>query len=344
MLESSVDGCPIAGPGLALLEPPSGPRTAAPAWLGKVLGGLAWCGRWARGLPGLMLRAPRLELVPYLTFLLLLSFAPGFTYHYVLVVLLCMGGTVYRPLLRMPVFWLALAVVQGMGVYLTWYYADNHKYLMAYWCLALACVQAAPAARRDAILAVNARLLLGLCMALATAYKALTPSFVDGTFFRYTLLTDGRFQYFSSAAAGVPLETHVQVRQLQKVMAGAYVHGVHLESIPLPDSARLRAVAAAMTWWTLAIEGALALAFLWPGHCRALRRVRHGLLLLFLFTTYAIAPVVPFGWLLVILGVAQAPPSRRLRAAYLSAFVLILAYLLPYQRALHGLFFSAHAG
>src|SRR5262249_32231859 len=73
-------------------------------------------------------------LLPYLTFILLFVFSQGYAYHCLLIKILCVAGVLYRPLIRMPSFWLALATLLGMGVYLTWYGADNHKYLMAYWC------------------------------------------------------------------------------------------------------------------------------------------------------------------------------------------------------------------
>jgi hypothetical protein len=81
-----------------------------------------------------------------------------------------------------------------------------------------------------------------------------------------------------------------------------------------------------MTWWTVAIEGFLALAFLWPRD-RGLSRLRDAALLVFCATTYAAATVEGFGWLLIAMGVAQCPPERpRTRGLYLAAFALILFY------------------
>src|SRR5438552_1528823 len=82
---------------------------------------LARGARQLAALPRRALDSPAPDLVPYLTFLLLAFFAPGYGYHSVLVWLLCLGGTVYRPLVRMPTFWFALATVVGMGIFLTWY-------------------------------------------------------------------------------------------------------------------------------------------------------------------------------------------------------------------------------
>ncbi len=44
-------------------------------------------------------------------------------------------------------------------------------------------------------------------------------------------------------------------------------------------------------------------------------------------TTYALAPVAGFGWLLATMGLAQSRPDQRaLRGAYVAVFILILLY------------------
>ena len=46
---------------------------------------------------------------------------------------------------------------------------------------------------------------------------------------------------------------------------------------------------------------------------------------LFCATTYALAPVAGFGWLIATMGLAQCRPGQRpLRMAYITVFVLIL--------------------
>ena len=48
-------------------------------------------------------------------------------------------------------------------------------------------------------------------------------------------------------------------------------------------------------------------------------------LLLFCATTYALAPVSGFGWLLATMGLAQCRRTQRaLRGAYLAVFILIV--------------------
>ena len=47
----------------------------------------------------------------------------------------------------------------------------------------------------------------------------------------------------------------------------------------------------------------------------------------FCSTTYALAPVAGFGWLIAVMGLAQCRPTQRVaRAAYIAVFLLILMY------------------
>jgi hypothetical protein len=47
----------------------------------------------------------------------------------------------------------------------------------------------------------------------------------------------------------------------------------------------------------------------------------------FCATTYALAPVAGFGWLIATMGLAQGRPNQRLlHGAYIAAFLLILLY------------------
>jgi hypothetical protein len=54
---------------------------------------------------------------------------------------------------------------------------------------------------------------------------------------------------------------------------------------------------------------------------------RHATLLTFCVVTYAFAPVAGFGWLLLVMGVAQTEPRQAwLRRSYVAGFLLVLFY------------------
>jgi hypothetical protein len=228
-------------------------------------------------------------------------------------------GLVLPGLLRHPALWLALALLCAARVVSGWPLGDNHAYLLAYWCLAIGLARLSPDPPR--VLAWNARWLVGLAFSFATLWKVLSPDYLDGRFFRVTLFEDRRLEGIATAIGGVEPEQLVAWREL----LAQHVDGPALAGSAPPEPARLRALALAATWLTLALEAAVAIAFLAPiGQSGWLR---HALLLLFCATTYAVAPVLGFGWLLLAMGVAQRDTGeRRLRLAYLGVFALLIFY------------------
>jgi hypothetical protein len=222
--------------------------------------------------------------------------------------------------LRSPALWIALTLLAVARIASSWPVNDNHAYLLAYWCLAAAL--ATLAGEGACILARNGRMLIGLAFLFATLWKlVLSPDFRDGGFFRVTLVDDPRFEAFTRLAAGLGEYELLGLRDLVR----EHNDGVFVpwEGMPEPPP-RLFAVADALTAATLAFEAALAVSFLAPLTWR-IARARDALLALFCATTYALAPVAGFGWLLLSMGVAQCEPERvRARLAYLSAFAVVL--------------------
>jgi hypothetical protein len=235
-------------------------------------------------------------------------------------------GLLWPRALRHPALWLALAVLLGLRILYGWPLGDNHAYLFVYWTLAVAI--ALRTADAHASLAWNARVLIGLVFVFATVWKVgLSDDFMDGRFFRAVLVGDERFDLVARTAAD-PAE----VVALREFVLAPVVGEQPPAADPPPEPPRLRRMALLATWWTAAIEASLAAAFLLP----PLASLRDPLLLFFCATTFAIAPVEGFGWLLLAMGAAQTDPSRRkLRLAYLAVFALLLAYReLGFMRAL----------
>jgi hypothetical protein len=216
--------------------------------------------------------------------------------------------------------WAALTALATARLALAWPVSDNHAFLLAYWCLAA--LLATLARQRDAVLAWNGRALIAGAFFFATLWKAvLSPDFLDGRFFAVTLVDDPRFESFAQLAAGLDEDALYELRDLVR----EHTDGVFVpwDEMPVPPP-RLATIARAMAIATVAIEGAIALAFLLPLGWR-IARLRDALLLLFCATTYALAPVAGFGWLLLSMGVAQLEPARRsTRALYVVAFLVVL--------------------
>jgi hypothetical protein len=223
--------------------------------------------------------------------------------------------------LRSAATWAALAALAALRVALDWPLADNHAYLLAYWCLAAALALASR--EPDAWLAWNGRRLLGLVFLFATGWKLVSPDFLDGTFLAVTSLRDPRFEGVTRLLAGFgPQELAAAREALEQHTDGAPPETVAGVAAPfvLRSAARLAAL------YTVALEAAIALFFLWPARRRP-AGLRDAALLLFCASTYAVATVAGFAWLLLAMGVAQCEPERRrTRAAYLAAFALVLFY------------------
>jgi hypothetical protein len=242
---------------------------------------------------------------------------------------LALVGIVVPAALRWQALWLALGALCGWRVLADWPLSDNHAYLLAYFCLA---VGVAPFARRpDAALAWNARMLIGLAFLFAVGWKVAAPDFLDGRFFRVTLLADPRLEPTARLAAGVDTDALAEWRAFLTEPPAEGAARVPVEPPRLQALARAAALAA------LGLEAAVALAFLWPPG-RGPSRLRDPLLLGFCATTYAIAPVAGFGWLLLSLGLVQGEGEARWRPwAYLAVFALVLVYRTSLGEAFAGI-------
>jgi hypothetical protein len=231
------------------------------------------------------------------------------------------AGLLLPGVLRTPGLWWLLTLLTGLRAVLDWPLADNHAYLLCYWCLAISLSLIVEDTAE--FLAHNGRWLIGLAFAFATLWKGiLSPDYTDGTFFRVTLLSDPRFEDLCRLLGGLSPDAIASFREALERHADG---GMLAAAGPL-EPARFRWLARAVTIWTLVIEGVLAVAFLWPRD-KGPSRLRDACLLLFCATTYAVATVEGFGWLLISMGIAQCAPGRRTtRALYLAAFALILFY------------------
>jgi hypothetical protein len=248
------------------------------------------------------------------------------------VYLLGVAGIIDRRLLRSAAFWFGLTGLMVANHLQLWHTLDNHKYLLTYWCLALGIARLSRQPERTAV--VNARLLIGLCFLFATLSKLLSAEYMNGSFFEFTLLTDGRFSGFSDLVGGVPNDTmsanSAAIRDLQRPYGNTEF--VHLQGAP-----RIDLLAQVMTWWTIAVEGSIAVAFLLPTSSRV-AAWRDLTLLLFMFSTYPVATVVGFGRILSAMGLVQTPNRFGFeRTAYGLAFVLLPIYKFPFARAVRWL-------
>lgn len=268
---------------------------------------------WAAGVS-------RLDLVVLLTLLLLIM--RPLNQVVLLTQLLAFTGVLYRPVTRRPSFWFLLAGL-WLVLYLPseWPTADNHKWLVIYWALALGFAMRCTDPMR--FLAFNGRLLIGLVFLFATLWKIFSPDFPDGGFFHFTLLNDVRFETWARLIGGLD-EGAAEINR-------AVIHSWDDPTLPatsavLQDGPRVAALAQVMAISTILLEGLVAAAYLAPDRWRA-ARLREPMLLLFIALTYPIAPVVGFGWLLVVMGLAATRSRHRAAdAVFVLAFLAIFAF------------------
>jgi hypothetical protein len=214
-----------------------------------------------------------------------------------------------------------------------WPLPDNHIYLLAYWCLAIAL--ALGAADGQLVLRTSCRLLIGTAFLMAVVWKTvLSPDYLDGRFFRVTFLTDDRFAGSTMLLGGLTESELAENREyLRPLPEGAEL----LDPPPLVEPPAFRRLVAASTWGTLFTEAVVAAACLFPLQGRALI-ARHVSLLAFCAVTYAFAPVAGFGWLLLTMGLALCEPGAVvLRAVYVASWFLVLLHSeVPWTELLAG--------
>jgi len=237
------------------------------------------------------------------------------------VMLLAAAGLLHRAVLRSPATWLSLAALTGWRVVADWPMADNHAYLLSYWCFAvfLSLLSPHPAAS----LSRSARSLVTLVFVFAVIWKALlSHDYLDGTFFRVLLLADHRFESLSLSFGGMNAGDLEAAREFLEARLHDPKRAVPIFVEP-PAQRRLASLA---TWGGLAMETVVAVTFLLPGRVTT-ALLRSTALLVFCAVTYSVAPVSGFGWILLAMGVAQCPPDAHgLRLLHVVCFALLLLY------------------
>ncbi len=271
----------------------------------------------------------RFELVAAMTLVLLLMFTVSVWYMQVGVLGLSVLAVLHRPLVRRAPFWFAVTAILAVGHAQGWFQIDNHKYLITYWCFALGLSRLADDPAR--FLALNARLLIGLAFLFAVVWKVLSKDYLSGAFFEATLLQDARFSGVAEVLGGV---SAAGLQENLQAMRSLIAFGDPGAGLAMHTGPRIAALAQFMTWWTIGIEALVAACFLWP-HGRGLSRWRDPALFAFIVTTYPLAPVVGFAWVLTAMATAQCSerPFRYWPVLYTAAFLIVMASAyLPFSR------------
>ena len=217
---------------------------------------------------------------------------------------------VFRAVRRAPLTWLLVSVLVAARIVVVWPLSDNHIYLLAYWCLAigLALSDSAPAA--------TLRRAADGCSAPRSRWR-----WCGRRCCRRTTSTAASSGSRCSPMSGLPtprwcLAGSRTSRWCRTERSWSrFRKGPQLLNPPaFVEPPRLRAFAALATWGGLLLEALIALLCLIPAGGR-IELARHAALLAFCVTTYALAPVAGFGWLIATMGLAQCRVRTSARCA-----------------------------
>ena len=271
----------------------------------------------------------RLDLYAIMTLLLLLVYPSSFWYVRIPLTVLCVSAFVFSALRFDPRFWFVTAMVVMAGNYQNWFIVDNHKYLLGYWCLALFCCLLTEAPEKT--LAQIARKLIAFSFLFAVFWKIASHDFLNSTFFHYALLLDDRFRGVSELLGGMTNELMDANRTAYRALLN---FDSRIDTVQLLFTRGITYLARVVTWWTLVIELLVAASFLWPLG-KSISRWRDFFLIIFILSTYSVAPVLGFGWTLIIMGLVQCENRYRyVRWLYMAAFVVLQIYNLPFRAIL----------
>lgn len=279
--------------------------------------------------------SPHALLVLRATALLLLTFGATSTILEVGLRLTCGVMLVVPALLVSWRLWLGIVTIVTYVNLSQWHSIDNHKYLISYWTLAC-CLAVSNPVTAEATLRRNARLMIGLCFLFAVVWKFYAGQYLDGSFLRHTFMTDSRIALPTALLTGVPLASLDANRAMVGFLASWPSDG---RAVTLASNETLRTVAVAASYWTLLIEGSVALLWLRRPNVPAV--ARDIALIMFIATTYVLLPVVGFATALGLLGLAATGADRpRMRITYLLLLLAIQLTAIPWESYVTDLLFN----
>lgn len=201
-----------------------------------------------------ILECDSFELAAKLTFLTPLFSPVGDWYIRPLILCLSAAGLLVPDLWRSRWLWTLLALLTTLRVWQDWILADNHAYLLAYCCLACAI----SAWLRDArVLALNARLLIGLTFAFAAWQKWASPDYPNSVFFLSTFLLDDRFEDFVVLLTSL---TYEQIDLARDYLEGDYRFEPAAEALPFAIPVSFRVLSYLSMAWNLFEQTLVAVA------------------------------------------------------------------------------------
>ncbi len=276
-----------------------------------------------------------LETCLKMVLILLLLFVQDIPWDDMLVPLLVVPGLLVRRIAFSPYYWLVISatfvlfyLVLGLQHYL-----PNHKYNFTFLILSVTLALFARENDEDwpRLLRKLARWVIGFCFLYATIGKFLAPEFLDGSFFEFTCLTDERFHGMTSVVTGIgTTELYGGYQSFMQLLATSDPS----MQIGVLSNPMLKPAGLFLAYWTIFIEGMIAITYLAP-RGSWLNRRREWFLLLFIITTYPIATVPGFATMLACAAFIQSFHKGKptlFSLFYLLLFMAVPLFKLPFLR------------
>lgn len=281
---------------------------------------------WIKEKAAILLNQPQDLLVLRMTLLLLVLHGSSTVVLEMPLRAICGLMLLSRSLVLDKYLWFLVCALMMWINALNWAWIDNHKFLITYWCMA--CAFAVASDQRAKTLAKNGRLLVGGAFLFAMIWKIGGGQFHNGDFLHYTFLTDSRLETFANFTGGLEPGTLFQNRLLQSLLMS---FPEQAGSVTLSTSSSLALTTLISSYWTLLIEGAVAICFLFPKF-KSLGHWRDICLMIFIVTTYGLLPVTGFAFVLCVMGLAQAEEDRhKIRLGYFLIFIAVQFIKLPWS-------------
>jgi hypothetical protein len=256
--------------------------------------------------------------IPYFDYressLLLTLLIPIFFFSY-------LGGEIWmRPLQFMAVVGILVSQIKNNRYYIPvyfvffiiymstiWMSADNHKWVFGL--LVLNFLVNKSIEDDEFKLKQNFRFVLGIVFGVATFWKIYYGMYLNGSFFEFTFASDTRFQLLAEMFTDLSFE---DIRLNSIITTTYFSEGGQLYSYKTPYTIteNTKMAALVMSYYTLIIEGFIALMFILKGLGKIKNNLADYILIFFILTTYVFVPVLGFANVLIAMGLGQCENNR----------------------------------
>lgn len=259
--------------------------------------------------------------------IVILMFMNDNGYLSIFIPVIAIPGILFEKVRENKFYWLLLSLF-ACTFYLVldlFGYVPNHKHIFAYLIIAVTIAMFLKEDKNPLLFLQNqSKIIIGLCFLFASIGKFLAPEFLNGSFFEFTNSSDPRFFGFTSLIGDVDLNLLKQ----NETNLNALVNTITTtQTYLLNGTENIRSFGLIISYWTIFIEGMIAISFCLPNKFK-ISKYRNIFLVVFILTTYPIATVTGFAIILTLMGFIQSLNYESKPTNY-SLFYLLVFILLP---------------